>query len=156
MGKIYDIVTGGGRTRNAPDGSTLGLTTPSTWRGNTASGPAGGRATQFATTSPTTGRVSNVRNVTASDWKATAPAPKRATVSSTLGGQSKSPALGGTNAKTTTAATKRTLTGTRAGDVAGPQKDASGRNVSSATKPSKKKAGGIVKAKKFKPFKKSK
>jgi hypothetical protein len=37
--------------------SSLGLTTGTTWQGNTAFGPAGGMATGYATRSPMTGRV---------------------------------------------------------------------------------------------------
>ena len=146
MGKILDKVlgvrSGSDRTTRRPDGSTLGLTTPATLRGNTVYGPAGGRATKFATTSPTTGFVSNKQNVTASDWKASPSAPKKSMMS-TQGGGGGRPS-GGNTTKTTNGAKPKSFSGTRSGDVAGPRKDSSGRNVSSAKSPTKKRSGGLI------------
>lgn len=75
MGKILDAVFGRFQTdeatrpaRSRPNGSTIGLTTPTTIRGNTVMGPSGGRATRFATTTPS-GQVTNVRNITQSDYR---------------------------------------------------------------------------------------
>ena len=57
-GKIRDQVdkvreslkgTFGANTGNRPNGSTLGLTTGTTMKGNTASGPSGGRADTYST-----------------------------------------------------------------------------------------------------------
>lgn len=143
MGRILDIIKGRGErsTRNIADGSTLGLTTPATWRGNTAYGPSGGYATQFSTVSPTTGRVSNVRQVSSSDWRAAQSRPQqpRTQPSGTGGG------LFGGGARGTSTSTKaRSFSSARSGDVSGPRKDASGRNASSATR---RKAGGVVKSK---------
>lgn len=92
MGRIKDAVDralgrgGQDRTgRGRPDGSTLGMTTPSTWRGNTVMGPSGGRATHFATTD-SQGRVSNVSKITANDYKAAQSAPKKGGLFSKGGG----------------------------------------------------------------------
>ena len=70
MGSIVDKVLGkGGGTSKRPDGSTLGMTTPATWRGNTVMGPAGGYATHFATTRPN-GQITGVSAITAKDYRA--------------------------------------------------------------------------------------
>jgi hypothetical protein len=79
-GRILSIILGSdeepGRTSlfgsskaNGPkrDGG-LGLTTPTTIQGNTVIGPAGGRATKFAT--ERNGVLTNVRNIPSSSWKA--------------------------------------------------------------------------------------
>jgi len=76
MGKILDKVFGRSSGGNRPDGSTLGLSTPTTWSGNTAFGPGGGRATHFGTTQAD-GRVTNVRAITANDYRAAPSSPKK-------------------------------------------------------------------------------
>lgn len=83
MGRIKDIVEGGVSSfkdaaknvtgsissafrndtgRGRPDGSTLGLSTPTKMTGNTAIGPSGGSATQFGTTT-SSGRLTDVHAV---------------------------------------------------------------------------------------------
>lgn len=83
MGRIKDIVEGrvssfkdaaknvtgsissafrGDTGRGRPDGSTLGISTPTKMTGNTAIGPSGGSATQFGTTT-SSGRLTDVHAV---------------------------------------------------------------------------------------------
>lgn len=71
LGKILGRTDGetSTRTRRA-DGSTIGLSTPVTIRGNTVMGPSGGRATHFATTTAS-GDVVGKNKFSSSDWAQT-------------------------------------------------------------------------------------
>ncbi len=127
LGKILGRNNGESVSR-APkaDGSTIGLSTPVTIRGNTVMGPSGGRATHFATKTAS-GNIVGKNKLSSADWSQTNKGYARTSRESSKSSGSS----GGTSTKS----------GPSRGGTGGRGEGYSGRGTGG-----KHKAGGLIKA----------